>query len=372
MENNKIRILQVLGSLLVGGAESRIMDVYRHLDRNMYDFDFLVFLEDDQYYEAEIVSYGGKIFKCQSPSMKNIFIVLNKIRKTIRNGNYNAVHAHTSYFSGVVMLAAKMEAVPVRITHARTTGTVREGRAEKALVELGKQLISRYATVRLAISNDAGLYMFGTKPFEVVPNAIDVEKYIIKNNYTIKKLRNKYGISEKSFVIGQIGRFNPMKNHMFTITWFHSYIATHPDAILLLIGDGYLKERIEEMTKKLGISEYVRFTGVVDNVNELIHLINVVLFPSIFEGLGGVVLEAQAAGVPTVMSDKLPIETDLGLGLVTRCSLNNDRCWSDAVDCYREAVHPTKERILDAFNKHNYSLDYELSRLYSIYKDEKE
>lgn len=370
MMEPKCRVLQVLGSLLIGGAESRMMDVYRHLDHDAFDFDFLVFLQGEQYYETEIRQLGGKIIKCSPPSMGNIALVFQTIRKILRDGHYNAVHAHTSYFSGVVMLAAKMEGIPVRITHSRTTDTVRTGLSKKAMVALGKVLISKYATIRLAISKDAGDFLFGNKAFEVLPNAIDTHKFLSVSTDTISTLRAKYQIPESAFVIGQIGRFYPMKNHEFTIRWFDSYRKEHPEAFLLLVGDGYLKDSIEETVKQRAIDQYVRFTGNVDNVNEIIHLFDVMLFPSLFEGLGGVVLEAQASGVPTVMSDTLPRETDLGLGLIARCKLDDTQLWVEAVDGFRNIKAPSENEILNAFNQHHYSLDYELSRLCAMYGGE--
>ena len=368
MKKKRLKVLQVLGSLYVGGAESRMMDVYRHINREKISFDFLVFRKEHQPYEDEIYTYGGKIFKLDPLSFKNIPFVINSVRKVLREEKYNAVHAHTSYFSGVIMMAAWLEHIPVRITHARTTDSVRSRLPYKVVISIGKRMINRFATNRIAISKNAGDYLFGSLPYEVIPNAIDIEKYQTIDDSKVNVLRQLYGIPDSSFVIGQIGRFNPMKNHEFTIEWFYEYLKDNEDSVLILVGDGYLRANIEKKVNDLGIGERVRFTGVVNNINEVIHLFDVLLFPSIYEGLGGVVLEAQAAGVPVVISDVLPDETDMGLGLITRCSLDAgyDK-WTNAVNQCRKRNEISYDDINLAFKKHKYSIEYELERLYSIY-----
>ena len=361
-----IRVLQVLGSLDAGGAETRMMEVYRHLDRERYAYDFLVFREAPQHYETEIMQLGGRIYKCKTPKLNNMLNIAKEIYNILKNGQYDAVQAHTSYFSGVVMAVARLAGVPVRITHARTTNTVRKGKLKQIDTFLGKQLISRCTTTRIAISQDAGNYLFGKQEFEVIPNAIDIEKYQNIDLERIKEIKREYNIPENAYVIGQIGRFNPMKNHMFTLRWFKQYCQEHEDAYLLFVGDGYMRPKIENMAKKLSIR--IRFTGVIDNVYELLHIIDVHFFPSLFEGLGGVVLEAQAAGIPTVMSSTLPRETDMGLGLIQRCALDADYdTWSNAVEYCRKIGHPSQDIIKKAFLDNRYSMEYELERLCSIY-----
>lgn len=367
MSNKTIKVLQVLGSLRLGGAESRVMDIYRNINKDLVDFDFLIFCNEEQPFEKEI---NSKIFKCIAPSSSNLTYVLNYLIKKMKEGQYDVVHAHVSYFCGVIMLAARIAQIPIRISHARTTGSVNNNGKKRFEILIGKKLISIFSTNRLAISKDAGEYLFGNSHFEILPNAIETERYQCIKNSTLNRLRKNYEIPDNSFVIGQIGRFDPMKNHKFTIQWFNDYHKSHDDAILVMVGDGNLRKQIEEEAEHLGIAEFVRFTGAIFNVNELINVFNVLIFPSIYEGLGGVVLEAQAAGKPIVMTDTLPIETDMGLGLITRCSLNGgfDE-WTKAIDKCRKRHFVSNEIINDAFNRHKYSLEYEIGRLYAIYEN---
>lgn len=368
-EKQPIRVLQVFASLGMGGAESRMMDVYRHIDKNRFSFDFVSMQDGKEYYEDEIQALGGKIIHIVSPTLRNMFSHIQQLRTVMRHGNYDAVHAHTSYHCGLVMLAAKLEHVSIRISHARTTGSKRQSKILKFLFVIGRMFIRCFSTERLAISQDAGKFLFGNSKFEILPNAIDTEKYQLTTLKEKNMLRCSFDLPENAFVIGQIGRFNSMKNHEFTLRWFEQYHHLNPDSFLVFIGDGELREKLEQLSMSLKIYDYVRFLGVRGDVPTIIHIMNVLIFPSVFEGLGGVVLEAQAAGIPVVESDSLPLETDMGLSLIERCSLTDDYdVWNDAINRSYEVGKPSYEKINESFNIFHYSLKYELEKLERIYK----
>lgn len=365
---NRIKVLQVFGSLNMGGAESRMMDVYRRLDFEKIQFDFISLTKEEQYFEKEISFYGGRIFKLQSPRKVGIFKHILQMRDIMHKGRYDAIHAHTSYHCGIVMLVAWFEHIPVRIAHARTTGSKQYGKVTKLFQFFGRILVNFFSTTRLAISCEAGKFLFGNKGFEILPNAIDMEKYHCVNECQIKKIKNELEINENDFVIGQVGRFDEMKNHHFTIQWFSQYINIDPKAKLILVGDGKLRTEAEHDVVDLGIQNRVIFTGVRADVNVLMNAFDVVFFPSKFEGLGGVALEAQAVGVPCVESDTIPLETDMGLDLVLRCSLkSNFEIWNSAVNQSKKIIRPSKNDIRKAFNKRGYSLTSEIEQLIEIY-----
>lgn len=363
-----IKVLQVFGSLNMGGAESRMMDIYRHLDRQKCQFDFLTMADEKQFFENEILSLGGKIIKIESPRSCGIVKHFLQLRQYMRIGKYNAVHAHTSYHCGLVMAAAWMEHIPGRISHARTTGTKQSGKIQAIFRRIGSVLINAFSTHRLAISKAAGEFLFGNHDFEVVPNAIDLEKYYQVKKSVLDSLAKEIGIKDQTFVIGQIGRFDLMKNQEFTVHWFSQYIKENAEAVLIFVGDGVLRVQIEEKVRELGLEDHVIFTGVRSDVNCLLHLFNVVLFPSLFEGLGGVALESQAVGVPCVESDTIPEETDLGLGLIKRCSLDSGyEVWNEAVDSCKKITIPSCDIISAAFDKKGYSLSRVMKRYLEIY-----
>ena len=372
MNNNisakNLRILQVLGSLNMGGAESRIMDVFRHLDHDKIQFDFLIFQDGPQVYEQEAQELGAAVIRRNMPRARTILSHIRELRKVIRAGHYHAVHAHTSYHSGLVMFAAWLEKIPVRITHARTTGTKRDGQTQKLMIWFGKQLIKHFATERFAISDAAGRYLFADRSYTVLPNAIEVSRYQGLSADEKAKLRLELQLSPSSFVIGQIGRFDPMKNHTFSLHWFSQYRKMHPDAKLVFVGDGLLRKEVESLADELGLRDHLRFTGIRKDAAKLIQSFDIILLPSIFEGLAGVVLEAQAAGIPSVISDTVPTEADFGLDLVRRCSLTAGfEDWSDAVDAGRGQKRTDYNNICAAFEQRGFSLIHEIDILCAAY-----
>lgn len=363
-----VRVLQVLGSLNMGGAESRMMDVYRKIDRKRLSFDFLIFSQGEQFYEQEAIALGSQVIQQDMPRPGRILRHIHHLRDVLRTGGYDVVHAHTSYHSGLVMYAAWREGVPVRISHARTTETRRKGVLQRAMLILGRSLIHRFATVRLAISEKAGRFLFGRSSFVVLPNAIDVRIYQNTEDSEASALRGELCIPGEAVVVGQIGRLEPMKNHAFTLAWFADYCHGNPNAILVLVGDGSLRAGLEQKATDLGIRDKVHFTGVRGDVPRLIHIFDTMIFPSIFEGLGGVVLEAQAAGIPTVMSDTVPDEADMGLGLIKRCSLEAGfDVWTKAIEESIVRPRPDYKRINAAFGARGYSLEHEIARLEELY-----
>lgn len=369
MNDSPIKVLQVFSSLNMGGAESRMMDVYRHLDTTKIQFDFVTLSDEKQFFEDEIENLGGSVYKLHSPREVGVYQHIKELRECMHKNSYSAVHAHTSYHCGIVMLAAWLEHVPVRIAHARTTGSKSTSKAKRLSIVSGRWLIRLFSTHRLAISKKAGEFVFGNSQFEVLPNAIDVNKYQNTTEKEIDTLKRKLNISGSEYVIGQIGRFDPMKNHTFTVNWFSEFIKESPESKLILVGDGQLRENIARQAQQLGVDQNVVFTGVRSDVPELIHCFDVLFFPSVFEGLGGVVIEAQAAGVPVVMSDAIPTETDMNLGLIQRISLKSDLSdWTSAVIDSRTIIRPTFECINRNFEENKYTLSAEISRLSEIYR----
>lgn len=367
MENKCIRVLQVFASLNMGGAESRMMDVFRCIDRTKYQFVFLTMQTERQYFEDEIRQLGGEVIKIKPPRESGVVHNLKEMTSIMREGHYDAVHAHTSFHCGMVMLAAKRAGIPVRISHSRTTGSKHGGMSSKLMLSAGKLLIKRYATQRLAISKEAGAYLFGKSVCYVLPNAIDLTKYEKAAPDAVQRLRNEFGIINTDLVIGQVGRFDPMKNHGFSLQLFSELLKDHPRAMLVLIGDGPLREEREHDAQRLGIADRVIFTGVRQDVNLWMQLFDVLIVPSVFEGLGGVILEAQAAGTPVVKSDTFTNYADLQLGLVSQCSLDSTSAWIAAIE--RKPQIPTQETIAAAFQKRGFSLGAEVEYLMRCYEN---
>lgn len=369
LKSKKIRVLQVFASLNVGGAESRMMDVYRKIDKTYFSFDFVTLEEGKQFFEDEIESIGGNVFKIASPRKAGVFKHIKDLRNCIKRGQYDAVHAHTSYHTGIVMLAAFLEKVPVRIAHARTTDSIQKGIKTRAFILLGRFLNALFATKRVAISEEAGKFVFGGRSFEVIPNAIDLDKY--KNPKDKVILKKELGVAEDSKIIGHVGRFDSFKNQIFIVEWLSQY-PEKENCTLVFVGDGEERATVENKAVEYGLKNKVVFTGVRKDVPELMNLFDILVFPSKVEGLGGVVLEAQAAGTPSVLSNAVPNEVDMGLDLIERRGLNDGLSkWNEAVNKSFSKKSPSFDNIKNAFNNKKYSLNYAIERYSNIYSQSK-
>ena len=312
MKSNIIRILHIVTYMGRGGLETMIMNYYRNIDRNRVQFDFLVHRDFEADYDEEIKELGGKIYRLPplNPLSKEYLSKLDSFFK--EHKEYKIVHSHIDCMSAIPLKYAKLNGVPVRIAHAHSSNQTKD--LKYPLKLFYKTKISKYANNLFACSNDAGRWMFGkSADFTVLNNAIDTEKYLFNNN-TAQKVRKELNIKNDSLVIGHVGRFENPKNHIFIIDIFAELLKNNSNSVLLLVGEGSLRKSIEEKVNSLGISNKVIFAGLRTDVNELLQAMDVFLFPSLYEGLPVSIIEAQASGLPCLISDKVPIEckkTDL-------------------------------------------------------------
>ena len=375
---NKINVIHVFGSLNVGGAESRMMDIYRKIDRNKVNFNFVSLdLSENQYFEEEIKLRGGNINKVNSPREIGVLSHLKELIKIFKVNNDNGkliIHAHTLHHCGLVMLAAKLSKVKIRISQSRATNTQHTNIKSRIMVFIGKILISVFATEMLAITKESADFLFfkkyiKNKKVKIVPNAIQLDIYKNISNEEIIKLKKQYSITSNNVVIGHVGRFEVMKNHKFLIDLFFDYNKLNPNSILVLIGDGTLKMVMEKLVKDLGLNNNVIFLGIRSDVYLWMNIFDVVLLPSLFEGLPGVASEAQAAGTPCVLSDTITNKSDLGLGLLRYLSITGDKGdWIKAINYYIKTNKPSFSLIENKFDEKNLSLSKGIEVLNKIYK----
>lgn len=368
------RILQVFASLDVGGAETRMMEVYRNIDKSKVDFDFLTMQLKDQFYEKEILNNRGKIFKIDPPRESGIFKNILNIYKIIKeNGPYDGVHAHTSYHCALVMIAAKLAKVPIRICHARTTNSKNTSYLSKLYLKIGQKIIGIFSTDELAVCKDAGLYLYGknsikNKKVKILPNAIDIKRFNSIPDKEISRLKLEYKIKDDFTIIGHVGRFESMKNHKFLIDLFKKYLIENEKSLLVLIGDGPLKKEIQELAKLKGIEESVLFLGIRQDVNKWMKIFDILILPSIYEGLCGVAIESQAAGTPVLISDTVTKEVDLNLGITKFLSLEEPiNNWIKGINELITYDSIDENKILEKFYKKGQSIDSYIYKLNNIY-----
>lgn len=330
INNQPIRIAQIMGKMVGGGVETFVMNYYRNIDREKIQFDFIIDSDSTCVPKEEIESLGGRIIEI--PPYQKIFSYMNKLSKTLKNNNYKIVHSHINTLSVFPLYCAKKVGVPIRISHSHSTSNIKEWK-KNIIKSLLKPFSKIFATHYFACSEYAGRWLFGDKTFNdgkvtVIHNAIDIDKFKY-NEETRKKIRKELGIEDK-FVIGHVGRFVKQKNHEFLINIFNQIHKEEEKATLVLIGDGPLEKKIKNKVNKMGLQEYVKFLGVRDNVNELMQAMDLLLLPSFYEGLGIVAIEAQCSGLPCICSKNVPQEVKIS-NLVEFCSLSSLKDWNNLI-----------------------------------------
>lgn len=305
----QIRILHVLGKLNRGGAETLVMNWYRYIDRTKIQFDFVIHTTEKCSYSDEILSMGGKIYSVPAYSGKN-HIQYCKVWRNFfeQHTEYRVIHGHVRSTAAIYLnIAKKYGRTTISHSHAMNSGSGLSGLVKRFL-----QYPIRYiADYQWACSVAAGRYLFGKNQvkknnFKVVNNAIPLSMFSYNADMR-QQVRKKMNLQE-GFVIGHVGRFIVEKNHEFMLEVFEKYYRNHSNAILILIGIGPMLEDIRTKVEQKGLTQAVRFLGERSDVADIMQALDVFLFPSTYEGLGIGAVEAQAAGLPVLISESVPRE----------------------------------------------------------------
>lgn len=366
-QTKPVRILHVVGAMNRGGTETMLMNIYRHINHEHIQFDFISYSQEDAHYDDEIKKRGGKIIRLtKTSSVKQIYDVIKQY------GPYVAVHGHTLFHCGLASGAAKLAGIKIRVSHAHTTSDNSRSYLKKAYIHLMRVMINSFSTHLLACSKGAGEYLFGEKDlikpnYTYFPNVIDYEQFLSTSQVGMKKFKMEEGLGTH-FVLGHIGTFKEVKNHLFLLKVMKKITKDIP-AKLLLVGDGELKKSIQLEVEEMGLADSVHFLGIREDIATILSSMDVFIFPSLTEGLGLVLLEAQASGIPCVVSEAIQPEADLNIGLVTTLKLaEGAQVWADKViGLASEKEHDVK-KVADAFERNGYSIKNGISTLMDIYQ----
>ena len=322
------RVLHIVGSMNRAGAETMVMNLYREIDRNRLQFDFVTFTAARTDYDDEIEALGGRIYRIAASNPLARFLALWKL---LRNGPWTIVHAHTLFSSGLHLAAAKLAGVPHRVAHSHNTqdanSTSRAGRLYQSLM---RRLLAWAPNAYVACGVAAAEYLFpGRRDVTVIPNAIDIDRFAGASGAHI---RSELGVLENCLLILQVGRYMPVKNHAFSVQVAVALREAGVDFRMLFVGTGPEQAAIEARVREHGLQEQVILLGLRADIPELMAAADVMLMPSLYEGFPVVLVESQAAGLPAVVSSAISAEVDLGLGLVHAVPLDApmDR-WVQAV-----------------------------------------
>lgn len=304
-----IKILQVLGTVDLGGAESRVMDLYRHMDRDKICFDFLVTEGTGDYYKKEIESLGGRVYYLPAFRIVNILSYRQACAEFFKShmkdgkSEYSAVHGHMTSTASIYLPIARKYGVPLLIAHARSAGT--DPGLKGMATRLLRKNLYRHCDVMLACSDMAGDSVFGTgRDYVFMPNAIDTKEFSYDEDAR-KRIRGEYGIGDDKILIGHVGSFRYAKNHAFIIEVFKLLSQDSDRYRLMLVGDGTLRAEIEAKVAALGLADKVISTGNQSPVAPYYQAFDLLFFPSHYEGMPGTVAEAQAAGLKCLISDAI-------------------------------------------------------------------
>lgn len=341
-----IRVLQVLGGTGLGGAESRVMDLYRSVDRTQVQFDFAVHNAKRDHFDDEIEALGGHIYRLPRFRVYNWLAYRRAWENFFReHPGYVCVHGHMTSTASVYLPAAKRAGVARTVAHARSAGT--DSGMKGRLTRLMRRNLWKKTDFCFACSALAGKAVFGEKAWKkglvhVIPNALAVEKFAYDPDKR-EEMRSRLQVQD-CFVVGHVGRFNPMKNHPFLLEIFAQIQKERKDAALLLLGVGSGMDAAKETARRLGIGDRVHFLGNRENVADYYQAMDFLVFPSLYEGMPGTVLEAQAAGLPCLIADTITPEVKV-TGLVQTMSLEAPaREWARKVAGEPEALAGAGER----------------------------
>lgn len=321
------RILHIVGGMDRAGAETMIMNLYRNIDRTQFQFDFLYFMDKKCDYDDEIIALGGKII---------LISETNPIKRTIKiysflknNKEYQIIHSHTLFNTGFNLLAAKLAGANNRIAHSHNTSdnTISNIFVKSIYHTFSKSLLKKLSTTKIACGVEASKFLFDNEKSEILLNGIDIDQYHQIATIDQDYIRSHYSISTETKIILQVGRLQTVKNHKFSLDIMKGLKETGVDFKFFIIGQGNLENELKSKVEQLGLKNHVIFTGIRSDVPQLMAGADIMLMPSFHEGFPVVLVESQAIGLPTIVSDKVSQEVDLGLNLIQFTSLDNINSW---------------------------------------------
>lgn len=350
------RLLCIVGSMNTGGAETFLMKIYRQLDRANYQMDFAVSIPQEGGYDKEILSLGGKIYHITPKTSSPINNFMDIVRIVKKNQYKSVMRISQHSLSAMELLAARIGGAQILAYRSSNSNTTSGSKKNVAVHKMCMFMPRFFANVKLAPSTEAAEFMFGKGCVKngnahLLHNGIDLNVYHF-DKVARDNLRNELNMGE-GLLVGHIGRFNQQKNHEFIIKVFAQILKINAKAKLLLVGVGELQEKIRTKAQNLGIEDSVVFIGVRSDVPQLLSAMDVFLFPSLYEGMPNTVIEAQATGLPCVVSDSITKEANI-TGLVQYVSLqDSEDVWADKVI---RVAHSLRKDTKQDFDKCGYDI----------------
>ena len=371
-----MKVAHVVGKMKAGGVESVVFAYLANMDRTGMDIDVLYDADSTVAPPRELAEAGIRFIEI--PPYQKLPVYIKAIKELCRKNGYDIVHSHLNSLSGFPLYAAKRGGVKVRIAHNHTTSSKAERKRDLAKRAL-RPLARRYATNYAACSENAGRWLYGDGIFDsgkvkVFANAVDTDKFRF-SPASRDAARRELGVGER-FVLLHVGRFVTVKNHPFIIDVFRELKKLVPDAVLVLVGDGELEERIKALASSRGLSRDVIFCGAVSDAERYYSAADAFVLPSLYEGLPVVAVEAQASGLPCFISDGVTRECAVTSGVHFLPLDAGGAAWAKAVSeeaardrlADNEAVRSSRFNIKTSASEMRAYYDGILSRLAEVEK----
>ncbi len=359
----------VLASTNIGGAEMFVLNLIKNIDMNRFQVDVVVnFEETSNGIRKELESLGCKIFFLPYFKAYNYFGFVYAWKKFLNTHHYDIIHGHATNSASVYLKVAK-EMGCATIAHCHSAG-FRGNVLQKLLKSLFVKNLVNVADYWFACSEKAAIHLYGERfrdygNYYTIPNAINVEKYLY-NDLTAKKIRKSIGVSDDEFLCGHVGSFTTPKNHLFLLDVFKEVLKLKPKAKLVCCGSGELIYKIQDKARILGVLDRIIFTGVVKNINEYLMAMDIFIFPSVFEGFPISVIEAEASGLPIVMSEVISKEVDI-TDCVHRHSLE------DSCSLWAKTICGISKSSREKYNKivfdSKYNMTTSVNMIMSLYEE---
>lgn len=362
-----MKILWVFsGGMFKNGICVSQLEYYKRIDKSNFEVEVLTIDDSSNEMISEYEDAGCKVHVLIN-KRKHLFKYIKQLKKIFKAGKYDIIHVHgSSTLLFIELLIAKKCGIKVRIAHSRNTSC-----NHPMLDKLFQPIFNYSYNYAIACGDEAGRWLFRNRNFKIFHNGKDLNRYKF-NNETRKEYRSKANILDSEIALGHVGVFTNQKNHEFLIDIFSKLCESKNNIKLFLFGMGPLQEKIKRKVEDLGLNEKVFFMGNVGNMQDYLQAMDIMLFPSLFEGLPNVVLEWQAAGLPCIISDKITKECAVCDLVKFQPIDTNVNCWIETINSINVEKNNRNENSIYACNKlidNGFEINTNTKLLEKIYLD---
>lgn len=365
----KEKVLHIVKVMDRGGAETMIMNIYRNIDREKIQFDFLCLSSANGSYEKEILKLGGNIYKLPDPKeqgrLRNFYNIYKLMKK---NGPYNAVHTHIMFYNGFINFIAYIAKIKTRISHSHSSSDIKkENILRKIYIKCSRFLINTFSNVKIACGEEAGIYLYGKrKKFIILKNGIDLEKYEKVTKEEVERLKLELVIQSDELIIGNVGRFEKVKNQEYFIDLAKTMKSLNMKFKIVLVGNGSSWNNIVNLVEASNLKEYFVMPGLRTDIPTFMKMFDIFLMPSLYEGFPLTVVEALAGDNICYLSNNIPKETKIIDSRVHFFDLNEEK--EELINNIKDNLkNKTEINVKEELTKQGFSIKDMTKRISEIY-----